>query len=363
VCRAHSWLCWSCRWWRTHYPLGDCDYCGRTTRIGEQRACRLCLDQARMLQGHGRALNLAAANRNGQQLYFANMRFHERRTPRLDPEPRPARRAPSPFRPLPWQQLPLFHIDPEPAMTRERALVADSDLIRCCKDIVRDHASAHGWTKKHTYDVIRVPAAGAGPSTHPRRQNQRHRGVEQLPRYGGNVTITATLDVLAAAGLLNDDRPTHVQRYFAGKTANLPQPMKAQLEVWLEVMLNGSHQAPRRRSRDPQTARLHILGITPILQAWSDAGHRTLADITPDQVLAALPKSGTRRNFAEQGLRSLFRVLKPRKLIFQNPTRGMPATPVNATVPLPLDTDAIRRALNSADPATALAVAWSPSTP
>jgi hypothetical protein len=53
----------------------------------------------------------------------------------------------------------------------------------------------------------------------------------------------------------------------------------------------------------------------------------------------------------------MFTVLKSRKLIFTDPTRGMRATPVNATVPLPLDVEAIRQALNSADPAVALAVA------
>jgi hypothetical protein len=356
VYRRHNWHCWSCRWWLAHYPLGDCDYCGRTTRIGEQRACRLCLDQARMLQEPGRAPTLAAANRYGQQLYFANMRLHARRTPRVTPQPRSARRAPSRFRPLPWQQLPLFNLDPDPAVVRERALVADSDLIRYCKDVVRDHASAHGWSKKQTNNVIRslrlLQVLQATPGAKINATD-----VEQLPRYGGNVTISSTLDVLAAAGLLNDDRPSHTERYFAAKMTSLPEPMKTQLEVWLEAMLNGSSQAPRQRPRDPQTARLHILGITPILQAWTDAGHQSLAEITPEQVRAALPTSGARRNFAEQGLRSLFTVLKARKLIFTNPTRGMPATPVNDTVPLPLDTAAIQHALNSPDPAVALAVA------
>ena len=113
----------------------------------------------------------------------------------------------------------------------------------------------------------------------------------------------------------------------------------------------------RQRSRDPQTARIHILGITPILQAWAAAGHEALGEITRDEVRAALPESGSRRNFAEYGLRSLFTVLKARKLIFINPTRGMKITPVNNTVPLPLDTQAIRQALNSPDPAIASAVA------
>ena len=261
---------------------------------------------------------------------------------------------PSAFRPLEWRQLPLFELDPDATVVRERALTADSDLTRYCAGVVRDHAGRHGWSKRQTNDVIRslrllqVLQDTPGAKIHASE-------VAQLPRYDGN--INSTLDVLAAAGLLIDDRVSHVERYFAAKTARLPEPMRAQLEVWLEVMLNGSGQAPRQRSRDPQTARIHIMGIAPIIGAWADAGHQSLAEITPEQVRAALPKSGPQRNWAEYGLRSLFKVLKARKLTFTNPTRGMPATAVNATVPLPLDSEAIRRALDSPDPAVAFAVA------
>ena len=55
VYRAYSFLCWSCRWWLTHYPLGDCQHCGRHTRVGEAFTCRLCFEQARMVQEPGRA--------------------------------------------------------------------------------------------------------------------------------------------------------------------------------------------------------------------------------------------------------------------------------------------------------------------
>jgi hypothetical protein len=248
----------------------------------------------------------------------------------------------------------LFEVKLDPTVVRERALSADSDLICHCTGVVRDHAARHGWSKRQTNDVIRslrlLQVLQDTPGAKIRATD-----VQQLPRYDGN--INSTLDVLGAAGMLIDDRPSHVERYFAGKTARLPEPMRAQLETWLEVMVNGSTLAPRQRSRDPQTARIHILGITPVLQAWADAGHRSLAEITPEQVRAALPASGPRRNWAEYGLRSLFKVLKARKMIFTDPTRGLPVTAVNTTVPLPLDTEAIRQALNSPDSAIALAVA------
>lgn len=66
-------------------PKGVCNYCHRDTWIGDQGACRLCLEQARMLQEPGRALDLAGANKHGQQLFFANMRFQRSRTRRLKP--------------------------------------------------------------------------------------------------------------------------------------------------------------------------------------------------------------------------------------------------------------------------------------
>lgn len=345
--------CWVCRWWRSHYPFGDCDYCGRTTTVGESGACRLCLEQARLTQAPGRALNFAHANRHGQQLFFANMQFRQHRTPRLkaESELRPS----TTFTPVGWRQLTLFDVTPDAQVIRERALAADSDLIHYCSEVVREHAAKHGWSKRQRNVVIyslrllqvlqETPGAKINATD-----------VLALPRYQG--TINSTLDILDAAGLLIDDRTSHVERYFAAKTFELPEPMRTQLEVWLKVMLDGSTTSPRQHSRDPQTARLHIMGIAPIMWAWASAGHQSLAEITTDDVRAALlSQSGAHRNFAEYGLRSLFKVLKARKMVFLNPTRGMALTPVHATIPLPLDSGAIRRALDSPDPAIALAVA------
>ncbi len=53
----------------------------------------------------------------------------------------------------------------------------------------------------------------------------------------------------------------------------------------------------------------------------------------------------------------MFKVLKGCKVIFINPTRGMRLTPMHTNVPLPLDTRAVKQALNSPNPAIALAVA------
>lgn len=356
VYRHHNWQCWSCRWWGTHYELGDCTFCQRHTRVGEQTACRLCLVQARTVQNEtGRALHLGDANRHGQQLFFANMALQRRANARQNPLPRPAPETRTlTIQPPTWRQLRLLEVDHDPAVVRELAMTADPESGRYWNELVRAHANRHGWSKRQTNDVIRTFRIVQVLQDHPTAKVNAT-DILQLSRYDGNVG--STLEVLAAAGLLIDDRVSNIERYFAGKTDRLPEPMRAQLEVWLDVMLAGSTKPPRRRPRDPQTTRIHILGIAPILQTWADAGHQSLAEITPAHILAALPASGSRRNFAEYGLRSLFKVLKGRKLIFTNPTAKMLSTPVNSNIPLPLDTDAVRRALNSPDPATALAVA------
>ena len=81
-----------------------------------------------------------------------------------------------------------------------------------------DHGANHGWSKRQTNDVIRsLRLLQVLQDTPGAKINATD--VLQLPRYDGN--INSTLDVLDAAGLLIDDRTSHVQRYFAD-VMNLP---------------------------------------------------------------------------------------------------------------------------------------------
>jgi hypothetical protein len=317
-----------------------------------------------MLQEPGRALDLAGANQHGQQLFLANMSFKRRRTPRLKPQradPWKRRdknslpvRAGTGFDDSAGVQLMLFEMAPDPDVVRQRVLVEDSDLTRYCAAITGEHAQRYGWSVRQRNDVIRslrlLQTLRPTPTAKIRASD-----VLQLSRYAGN--IISTIDVLAAAGLLIEDRPTQLENYFNTKTSKLPPIMRQQLEVWLQVMTKGATTAPRQRARDPQTVRLHIMGIAPIIAAWAEAGHQSLAEITPEQVHKSLPEKGAHRHFAAVGLKSLFKTLKARKLVFADPTCGMKTSPVATNVPLSLNTAAIRGELNSANPVIALAVA------
>jgi hypothetical protein len=329
--------------------------------ISEQRACRLCWETARARQEPGRAVDLAKATRFGQQLWFANTQSSRRSPIRRNP-PLHRNRTRLPdlvdiptgqrFEPVSWAQLPLFDLAVDPSSLR-RGRAHDSDLVRYCDEITRDHAAAHGWTRKHTNDVRRTLRL-AQALQHTPDAKIAASDVLKLPALEGNTSALSTLEVLAAAGVLDDDRLSPVERYFNDQTSGLPEQMTGQLQLWFDVMLNGS-STPPRRPRDPATARLHIRALAPILRVWAAQGHDTLASIERADIVERLPPAGPRRHAADQGLRSLFGVLKGRRLVFVDPTRGVPHT--GTTVPLPLDTGAIRAALDSPDPATALAVA------
>lgn len=367
----YNWTCWSCRWWETHYPKGTCAHCGRLTHVSDTRACRLCLENARREQRPGRALDVADANRHGQQLFFANM-MNKRRVTSMPGyvtwTGRWSRKNKNqlPYRPGTGfdenarEQLTLFDIAPDPEALRQRALVQDSDLTRYCAAIVADHAHRYGWSVRQRNTVMRtlrmLQAVRPTPTAKIRASD-----IVALRRYDG--TISSTIDVLAEASLLIEDVPTRVEKYFTATfiaDAALPHEMERHLRLWLQVMLGGSRHSPRQVPRDPATVELHIRGLAPVVQAWAEAGHQSFAEITKDDILtalAALPRGTSHRHFAENGLKSLFKILKGRRLVFADPMRGIALTPVATNIPLPLDTALIRAELNNPNPAVALAVA------
>jgi integrase len=150
-----------------------------------------------------------------------------------------------------------------------------------------------------------------------------------------------------------DDREPAIRSWAAGLIADLPQQMRTELDAWFEVMANGSSSAPRRRPRSETTIRLHLRWAIPALTAWASAGHNSLREITPEHIRAALPPSGNPRSTMGAGLRSIFSVLKTRKLIFTNPIGRIRTGTHERRQPLPLETAVIRDALLSPNTARA----------
>jgi hypothetical protein len=124
-------------------------------------------------------------------------------------------------------------------------------VTRYCAAVVADHARRCGWSVRQRNAVIQ--SLRLLQILRPTRiAKVRASDVVALRRYDG--AITSTLDVLAEAGLLIEDVPTRVGRYFNAKfveSGGLSATMGEHLQLWLPIILGGSRQAPRQLPREP----------------------------------------------------------------------------------------------------------------
>lgn len=136
--------------------------------------------------------------------------------------------------------------------------------------------------------------------------------------------------------MLHDDRSRQtIENWFDTKVAGLPEPMIGELGIWFTGMLHGSATPLRRRPRTESTIRTQL--------TWA--------------LRAVLPPEGNPRAELGQGLRSIFRALKARKVVFVDPTRGIDTGYAEPKQPLPIDLNALREALGSPEPARAAVTA------
>ncbi|MDR2974408.1 MAG: hypothetical protein LBV00_06810 [Propionibacteriaceae bacterium] len=255
-----------------------------------------------------------------------------------------------------WEQPALFHADPDPELLRQATTAGAGDWTYLTDGIVFEHAKRFGWSNRQTNQVrrsLKMIQLIRPPGSTSIRASE----VLRLRRYDTNTNQVSTLDVLAAAGLLADDRIPPIVGYYESKTSGLPPTIRNQLDIWFDVMRHGSKTPPRRKPRDDATIRILIQGIAPILYSWTETGITSLAQVTSRMVSETLPNEPPQRHWADRGLRSVFTIIKARRLVFTNPVRDLPNVGTRSTIPLPLNPATILDALNHPDPATALGVA------
>ncbi|WP_125592197.1 hypothetical protein [Amycolatopsis balhimycina] len=355
--RGNNWLCEGCRAWRRNHPhLGTCGMCRQSRHINDDGICRLCRKQPLWLPDTARAELAEHVRRWGHQLYFADMfsglgvrvaraaAAQRRRLLITHPIP--------PRHPVRHQQLAGFNLPRDLRAGREHGFPppADPELVTYLDTCVTEHAARHGWDGKVT--------------TRTRMGLHILLGLQDTSGAAINATdvialsclrvpVRPILDVLTAVGYLHDDRVPTIERWFAHKTAELPETIVTDLQLWFDVMRHGHTSPPRSKPRAPRTVQSKLRWALPALHAWAEAGHEHLREITRDQVLAVLPASGTPRHTMLQGLRSLFRLLKVHKRVFVNPTARIPVGRLTGRIPLPAPVDRIREALADDDPTRA----------
>jgi hypothetical protein len=359
VTARYGWMCVACKSWREKYGTGgQCATCGRAVPVSPDGSCRLCHKHrhlaARLLGRRIETVTLAEANAHGQQLFIAGT-WRPAGTIRREYVKKTVPADVSLLRPVAHRQLVLFGMPrdlrlglwdklpppPDPALEAAFAL------------FVRDHATAHGWAKNYTATIqraVRIMLAIQDTSGAPIRRSD----VMLLTRIKHSAaTVT---EVIAAAGMLEDDIEPPVVRWFHAKTADLPGQMRRELGVWLGVMRKGSTTPPRSKPRADDTIRAQLAFALPVLRSWA-ATRDSLREITRADVLDALPPSGQSRATTMQGLRSIFRILRARKLVFTNPTFRIHVSAQAMAVPPAVDLAALREALDSPSPARAVITA------
>jgi site-specific recombinase XerD len=172
-----------------------------------------------------------------------------------------------------------------------------------------------------------------------------------------DLPVWSVLQILSTAGALIEDRTPRIDLWFAERVDPLPQPMASELHTWFEIKKNGVNTPPRMRPRDHNTIRLQLGWALPTLQAWAAIGHTSLREISRQDILNALPPSSPERPRVGQGLKSIFRLLKARKIIFVDPTSRIKTGEHEQRTPLPLDPQLVAARLHSNNPATNVIVA------
>lgn len=351
VTRHFGWLCEACLGWRKRFSQPrECASCSRVITVNARGYCRLCTRQASLVRLPHCSIDVAEACRQGQQLYFAGM-FRQKR---LEPRPRTQRQLPWPGQyPVPHRQLVLFDAERDLAAGRRAGFPAPPlpGLATALEAVLASHAARHGWgcqLQAVTRSALRVLLATQDTTGAPVSATD----VEALTQLTFN-NVRAVTEILAAAGMLEEDRESAMDAWFTRRASGLPEPMAAEFRSWFEVLRDGSRTRPRLRPRSTATIRVHVARTAPILHTWASEGRQSLREITRRDILSALPAQANQHRQALSALRSLFRFLKGRRVVFADPAARLRHDRLHNRQPLPVNLDTVREAIHSGQPARA----------
>lgn len=284
-------------------------------------------------------------NRHGQQLFFVGL-FRQKRQP-VTSKPIIAPRRRTSY-PVAHQQLTMIDVPRDFKKIHSVELLPDPGFGRFLDDAVRFHAEERGWSKTRinvTRQGLRLLAYAQATPGAPIKASH----VAELDPVSFN--RQPILDVLDSAGILDDDREPAIMAWYAQRVADLPSAMSDEINTWFEIMVQGSSTYPRSKPRAHVTIRVRVRSLLPVLRAWAAEGRTSLREITREDINQALPSQGSNRTLTCTALKSLFRILKAKRLVFSNPTTHLRSGRPESRIPLPINNAAMRAALGSGNPA------------
>ncbi|MFB6962005.1 hypothetical protein ACFCYB_34745 [Streptomyces sp. NPDC056309] len=344
--RRHAgFLCDPCRYWRERQQPGDCTRCHRSGLPVRAGYCRTChphrdADRARptamattqlvvdlTVDADGQVMPLqddelppipadvppGATVCSGQEILF---------TMRRDWLPVLAR-----LRSWPPGELPLT--DAAAALVEDFAELRRNQQTSGFRKNIRTLAILGYWL-------------GVENAVH-------ERDVHDLARLDTHLAAKPVCQFLRARGLLVDDPELHQDSDLAWiETAlhALPQRVADEVRARADILRG---QGPRENEpRSWYGIRRYLTILQPTLTAWTAAGITTLREVTPDHLQDALENlAGTARRQLATSLRSLFRALKRKRLVFHDPARHLAVGDLTGT-PRPVPSDLLTGLLDHA---------------
>ena len=327
-------VCLACYNFSARYRanVGACGACHRELPL-KNGYCRLCWCQARYdrdaAASDARSAVVLApwlARVRQHQLFFAGM---ERRRGAARAAPRRYGEKGRPLKPAPAAAS-----RPPSRSTQLALFVPGRDYRPVRFDLRRGGPPGNPWLAWALHLAhLTAEARGWQPCT--RRTMQRvlvsllagHRDGETIAASAVHAVATRhslashnAVEILAAMGVLTDDRPDLSTGWLDAKLAGLAAGLASEARRWALTLHNGG---PRTRPRAPGTARAYLRAARPALQSWS-ARYDHLREVNRSDVLAHIAGLyGHERYSAVSALRSLFTWAKKTGVIFRNPATGI----------------------------------------
>jgi hypothetical protein len=273
--RLASGLCKACRQFRWRHPPGTCPDCRREQPIGAAGACRAC-----------QAARRSAARALKQQ------RGKTRTRPVLSP--------------------------------------AGQQLLRA----LTGYGQARGWADG---TLLRARRSLTAVLTSSDELGEPPWAAADVRRFliARHLVALRAVEFLADEGLLRGDGRAVLDGWLARRLAGLPAPVAAELRIWTDA-LQGCGPRPAR-PRSTTTVQGYLRALEAPLARWAGC-YESLRQVTTDDVNAALaPLTGATRLLALSAIRSLFKTLKARRVLFANPAAPLTGRAVQPPPVLPLD--------------------------
>lgn len=349
--------CRACYDFRRRHPSARCASCRRDMPL-KNGYCRLCWLQAALQALNPPAVtdtDLAAVTCH--QLCFAGtarMRGPRSRPPRRGRASGSAADLAPPTTPGPADggQLQLHLPGPARAFDRQQHAELTNPALARVRGLAQVMGQARGWNPQLTAELDRalvIVLSGHADGERLRRSAL----VDVLHRYG--ISVDRVADVLAQAGLLDDDRVPAFEFWLTDKLAELAPGIAADTRGWVRTM---AHGGPRSHPRKMGTIRRYLRCAHPVLAQWSTRYDHLREVTTGDIAAVADTLRGHPRRQTLIALRSLMRHAKKTGTIFADPAaRIQVSRPDNSPI-LPLTPEQIADVTRAATtPAARLALA------